>query len=190
MSLHPFDFHPCWGIGATKWHFLTRRHFYWRQEHAVNTTVPTRVASIHSLCQIVRHGTTNSFSAVSRAGLAWLCVHVVHVIAGVRPLWSFTSVMDSSFPSALLSQAFFQNTDTHTHTYKASSPLPASIITTNCNQSPEWSLASFCILFAITCLSSLHLFHPLPSCLLHLSGTLKQCPKKKKKRLIQGLVMC
>lgn len=120
MSLYPFDWHPCWGTRAHKMSLCNHEtltedvSFHSRPQHAeertrvyVHATPIRRPCIVFPPCQIVRQGTV--LPAVGRAGLACVCVCVCH-----RPLKSFTSSMDLSFPSKTFTSLFPVHTHTHT----------------------------------------------------------------------------
>lgn len=121
--------------------------FYSSQEHTdKRTTASTRAASVHPTCQIVRDGTVLFLLS---AGLGWhgrVCVCVC--VCECKASLIFHKRDGLEFP---LSAALTSPLPVHT---RSSPPLPAAIITTSCNQSPEQSLALFFIPFA-----SLSLLH-------------------------------
>lgn len=124
--------------------------FYSSQEHTdKHTRAHNSLASVPLLSDSKTGHST--FSAVSRAGLAWL--RVCECVCGCKASLIFHKRDGLEFP--LQRRSHKLSCSTHTHTCSLP-PLPAPIITTSCKQSPERSLASFFILFAF----SLSIFHP------------------------------
>lgn len=118
--------------------------FYSSQEHTdQRTTASTRAASVHPTCQIVRDGTVLFLLS---AGLGCMVARVR--VCECKASLIFHKRDGLEFP---LSAALTSPLPVHT---RSAPPLPAAIITTSCNQSPEQSLALFFIPFA-----SLSLLH-------------------------------